>query len=132
MTGGFFEHDAVDLVLQQREQSTLSSVNATKKRCANLLLAFRNSFRATSNKWIRMLTFKSLLVTSRTARFNIQKFHIVIARNLCDLYGSRNKQQNVALCKIKRSVFITELESVYSAVRTGSLNKAVCASSVKG
>jgi hypothetical protein len=29
-------------------------------------------------------------------------------------------------------VFITEMKSVYSAVRTGSLNKAVWASSVKG
>jgi len=29
-------------------------------------------------------------------------------------------------------VFITELKSVYSAVRTGSLNEALCASSVKG
>ena len=28
-------------------------------------------------------------------------------------------------------VFITEMKSVYSAVRTGSLNKAVCASSAK-
>jgi hypothetical protein len=29
-------------------------------------------------------------------------------------------------------VFITEMKSVYSAVRTGDLNKAVCASSLKG
>jgi hypothetical protein len=29
-------------------------------------------------------------------------------------------------------VFITEMKSVYSAVRTGSLNKAVCASSLNG
>jgi len=29
-------------------------------------------------------------------------------------------------------VFLTEMESVYSAVRTGSLNKAVCSSSLKG
>ena len=29
-------------------------------------------------------------------------------------------------------VFITEMKSVYSAVRTGSVNKAVCASSLKG
>jgi hypothetical protein len=29
-------------------------------------------------------------------------------------------------------VFITEMKSVYSAVRTGSLNKAVCAPSLKG
>jgi len=28
--------------------------------------------------------------------------------------------------------FITEMKSVYSAVRTGSFNKAVCASSLKG
>jgi hypothetical protein len=28
-------------------------------------------------------------------------------------------------------VFITEMKSVYSAVRTGPLNKAVCASSLK-
>jgi hypothetical protein len=29
-------------------------------------------------------------------------------------------------------IFITEMKSVYSAVRTGSLNKAACASSLKG
>jgi hypothetical protein len=29
-------------------------------------------------------------------------------------------------------VFITEMKSVYSAVRTGDLNKAVCPSSVAG
>jgi ABC-type molybdate transport system ATPase subunit len=31
----------------------------------------------------------------------------------------------------KRIVFITEIKSVYSAVRTGPLNKAVCASSLR-
>jgi len=35
------------------------------------------------------------------------------------------------LYNINSLVFITEVEGVYSAVRTGSLNKAVCASSVK-
>jgi hypothetical protein len=29
-------------------------------------------------------------------------------------------------------VFVTEMESAYCAVRTGSLNKAVCASVFKG
>jgi len=29
-------------------------------------------------------------------------------------------------------VFITEMKSVYCTVRTGSLNRAVCASSLKG
>jgi len=37
-----------------------------------------------------------------------------------------------ALHNVKRLVFITGMESVYSAVRTGSLNKAVCASCLKG
>ena len=35
------------------------------------------------------------------------------------------------LCNINRMVFITEMKSVYCAVRTGSLNKTVYASSVK-
>jgi hypothetical protein len=38
------------------------------------------------------------------------------------------------LCHLQHKliVFITGMKSVYSAVRTGSLNKAVCASSLKG
>jgi hypothetical protein len=36
-------------------------------------------------------------------------------------YGSRSKQQIFALQKIKRLVFITEAEGVYSAVRTESI-----------
>ena len=41
---------------------------------------------------------------------------------------------NSDLCHLqhKQECFITEIKSVYSAVRTGSLNKAVCASSLKG
>ena len=37
-----------------------------------------------------------------------------------------------ALYSINWLVFITVVEGVYSAVRAGSLNKAVCASSLKG
>jgi hypothetical protein len=40
---------------------------------------------------------------------------VVPTLRLCVLYGSQNKQ---------RLVFITEVESVYSAVRTQSLYKA--------
>ena len=36
-----------------------------------------------------------------------------------------------ATYSINWMVFITDMKSVYSAVRTGSLNTAVCASSVK-
>ena len=34
----------------------------------------------------------------------------------------------ITLHKIKRLVFVTEEQNVYSAVRTGSLNRAACAS----
>ena len=47
------------------------------------------------------------------------------------LYLSENKQRLVSLNTINWFVFITEMKSVYGAVRTGSLNKAVCASSLK-
>jgi len=41
---------------------------------------------------------------------------------------------NSDFCPIQhnRFVFITEMKSIYCAVRTGSLNKAVCASSLNG
>jgi hypothetical protein len=41
---------------------------------------------------------------------------------LCVLYGSQNKQQLLSY-KTLRDVLITEVESVYSAVRTESLYK---------
>ena len=44
----------------------------------------------------------------------------------------REKTATCATYSINWLVFITEMKSVYSAVRTGSLNKAVCASSLKG
>ena len=42
------------------------------------------------------------------------------------------KTATCATYSINWLVFITEMKSVYCAVRTGSLNKAVCASSLKG
>jgi len=44
------------------------------------------------------------------------------------------RRTNSDLCHLQHKlvVFITEMKSVYNAVRTGSLNKAVCASFVKG
>ena len=41
----------------------------------------------------RLLTFKSLAVTLRTARYNIKKFCMLITLDLCVLCGSQNKQQ---------------------------------------
>jgi len=44
----------------------------------------------------------------------------------------REQTATCATYGIKWLVFITEMKSVYSAVRTGSLNTAVCASVLEG
>jgi hypothetical protein len=51
---------------------------------------------------------------------------------LCVLYLSRKKTATFVPYNINWLCFITETESVYCAVRTGSLSNAVCASSPKG
>jgi len=75
----------------------------------------------------------SLKPTSYVMRqqFNIQQLYVLPTLYLCVLYLSENKQRLVPLYSINWLVFITEMKSVYSAVRTGALNKAVGASSLK-
>jgi len=65
-------------------------------------------------------------------QFNIQQLYALPTLYLCVLYLSENKTATCATYSLNWLVFIAEMKSVYSAVRTGSLNKAVCASSVKG
>jgi len=65
-------------------------------------------------------------------QFNIQQLYALPTLYLCVLYLSENKQRLCATYSINLLVFIAEMKSVYSTVRTGSLNKAVCASSLKG
>jgi hypothetical protein len=57
----------------------------------------------------------------RTTRFNTQNIYTVLALKLSVLCGSQNRQRRFAVYIIKGSVFITVVESVYSAVRTDSL-----------
>jgi hypothetical protein len=57
-------------------------------------------------------------------RFNIKNFYVVPTLRLCVLYGSQNKQQLLPYKTLRDCFFITEVESVYSAVRTESLYKA--------
>jgi len=61
-------------------------------------------------------------------QFNIQQLYALPTLYLCVFIYLRT---NSDLC-INWLVFITEMKSVYSAVRTVSLNKAVCALSKKG
>jgi len=65
-------------------------------------------------------------------QFNIQQLYALPTMYLCVLYLSENKQRLVPLKHKLFGFFITEMKSVFSAVRTVSLNKGVCASSLKG
>ena len=70
-------------------------------------------------------------------QFNMQQLYALPTLHLCVWYvfcvsDTENKQRLVPLTTKTDWFFITEMKSVYSAVRTGSLNKAVCASSLKG
>jgi len=65
-------------------------------------------------------------------QFNIQQLYDLPTMYLCVLYLSENKQRHAPLTAQTDWFFTAEMKSVYSAVRTGSLNKAVCASSLKG
>jgi hypothetical protein len=53
--------------------------------------------------------------------------HIGGRFSIRNLRTRENKQRYMLRTALNRSVFITEMKSVYSAVRTGSLIKAVCA-----
>ena len=66
-----------------------------------------------------------------TNSFNIQKFSVLPTLHLCVLRGSQKKTAIISLYTIYLSVFITEAESVYCAVRTGSLNQTGTVSSFR-
>ena len=63
--------------------------------------------------------------------FNIQQLYALPILYLC-FVSIWEQTATCATYSINWLVFITEMKSVYSAVRTGPFNKAVCASTVKG
>jgi hypothetical protein len=73
------------------------------------------------NCWLLYLAFESLAISVRTARINSQKFYMVLALRLCVLYGSQNKQRLLSYTALADCFCITEVESVYCAVRAESL-----------
>jgi hypothetical protein len=52
-------------------------------------------------------------------QFNIQRLYVLPSLFLCVLYLSENKQRLVPTYTINWLVFITEMKSVYSAIRLG-------------
>jgi hypothetical protein len=65
-------------------------------------------------------------------QFNIQQLYALPTLYLCVFVFIWEQTATCATYSINWLVFIAEMKSVYSAVRTGSLNKAVCASSLNG
>jgi len=65
-------------------------------------------------------------------QFNIQQLYALPTLYLCVLYLSEKKTATCATYSINWLDFIIAMTSVYSAVRTGPLNKAVYHSSLKG
>ena len=63
--------------------------------------------------------------------WTLQNWHSAPTLFICFVFISEQRA-TCAPYNISWLVFITEKKSVYSAVRTGSLNKAVCASALKG
>jgi hypothetical protein len=61
-----------------------------------------------------------LAVTLFASKFNVQKSYIVFTVYLCDLCGTRNKQQHLPCSALTDWFWITEVESVHCAVRTES------------
>jgi len=57
-----------------------------------------------------------------TSRFNIKKSHMVFTLHLCVIYGSQGKRLHL-LHSLTDWLCITEVENVYSAVRTESYIK---------
>ena len=79
--------------------------------------------------WVTRDVFNLLNPTGHVMhrQFNIQQPYVLPTLYLCVLYLSENKQTTTCVTySINWLVFITEMKSVYCAVRTGSLNKAVC------
>jgi hypothetical protein len=67
--------------------------------------------------------FSSITVTSRTARFIIQKCCVVLTLHSCVKYGSQNKQRLLFCATFKDWFSITEVVSVYCAVVTDPVYK---------
>ena len=77
------------------------------------------------------IKFYTMTLNVMHQQLNIQQLYVLPTLYLCVLYLSE-QTATCATYSISRLVFITEMKSVYCAVRNGSLNKAVCASYLKG
>ena len=83
---------------------------------------------------LRVTLFNPLKPTGHVMQqqFNIQQLYALPHTVFMCFVFIWEQTATCATYSINWLVFMTEMKSVYSAVRTGPLNKAVCASSLKG
>jgi hypothetical protein len=79
-----------------------------------------------------LLAFVKPIVYVMHHQFNIQQLYALPHTVFMCFVFIWEQKATCATYSINWYVFIIEMKSVYSAVRTGSLNKAVCASSLNG
>jgi len=77
-----------------------------------------------------LLTFKAYWLRHQTTGFTFKNFTFCHTVFMCFVF-IWEQTATYSPYKLNWLVFKTEMKSVYSAVRTGSLNKVVCASSLE-
>ena len=70
--------------------------------------------------YIRLLELNAF---SRFTKLKINVFHMALTSRLCVFYVSQNRQRHLPYATLTDCVRITEVKSVYCAVRTDSLYK---------
>jgi hypothetical protein len=128
---------AVVLILVQKQQIriNINKRNNTKNTVQTIQNTVNTSTHITktpAHYKTHTYTHPHLTKCIYTSSFNIKKILCSAHKAFTCFVWIWEQTAIISLYSINFSVFVTQAESVYCAVRTGSLNKAVCASSSKG
>jgi hypothetical protein len=121
-------HDSGTLVPIIRSPHS-SALAAFGLSCVAVLAVFICYFKTRASRWtlFTVINFAVNLLKSHDYctyhQVYIHKFHIDLTLLLCVYYGSHNKQRLLSYLPLAEWFCITEVESVYCAVRPESLYK---------
>jgi hypothetical protein len=101
------------------ELQTLETV--ILKKLAQVTDSYMHTTYNYKKRFLCLLTFYNPVVTVRTNRFNIQKFRVCPHSVFVCFVWISEQTAIISLYNINWFVFITEMKSVYCAVRTESL-----------
>ena len=116
-----FAASAPDTLIFSYRSSISSNVNAEKNNDSDLLSSYTTTINLSKPTGHVM-----------QHQFNIQQLYALPHTVFMCFVFIWEQTATCATYSINWSVFITEMKNVYCAVRTGSLNKAVCAWALKG